>query len=107
MNGIKLSIIIPVYNEVNTILEIIKRVQNNEHQKEIIVVDDGSTDGTTDLLRRVKNEDIKILFHDINRGKGYAIRSAIPHITGDIVIIQDADLEYYPDEYGILIEKII
>lgn len=103
----KLSIIIPAYNELNTILEVIRRVQKERHEKEIIIVDDGSTDGTTDLLQQVKSENIKILFNNTNKGKGYAIRAAIKYITGDIVIIQDADLEYYPDEYDILIEKII
>ena len=107
MKKVKLSIIIPVYNELNTVLELIKRVKNERHEKEIIIVDDGSTDGTTDLLRQIKDENIKIIFHDKNRGKGYSVRTAIEQITGDIVIIQDADLEYYPDEYGILIERIV
>lgn len=103
----KISIIIPVYNEINTILTVIERVKKTEFNKEIIIVDDGSSDGTRDLLRRLKEKDIRVLFNDRNRGKGFAIRTALKYITGDIVIIQDADLEYYPDEYGILIEKII
>jgi len=107
MKNIKLSIIIPVYNELNTVLEVVRRVQNESHEKEILIVDDGSNDGTIELLRQIKSENIKILFHDTNKGKGAAIRTAIKYITGDITIIQDADLEYYPDEYGILINKIV
>ena len=103
----KLSIIIPVYNEINTILEMIRLVREEKHKKEIIIVDDCSTDGTRELLREIKDNNIKILFNDVNRGKGYGIRKALDYVTGDIIIIQDADLEYYPDEYEILIEKII
>ena len=107
MKSAKLSIIIPVYNEVKTILEVIKTVKEESHEKEIIVVDDCSTDGTKELLRKVDDKGVRVVFNDINRGKGYAIRKAIEHVTGNIVIIQDADLEYSPDEYGILIEKIV
>lgn len=107
MKDIKLSIIIPVYNEVNTVLEMLRLVQEEKHKKEIIIIDDGSRDGTKELLQRVKGQDIKVLFNESNKGKGYSIRRAIEYVTGDIVIIQDADLEYYPDEYSILIEKII
>lgn len=96
----------PVFNEINTIREIIELVQKEEHNKEIIIIDDGSTDGTRDLLQGLNNENIKIIFNDKNRGKGYCVREGIKHIAGDIVIIQDADLEYYPDEYSLLIEKI-
>lgn len=107
MEKVKLSIIIPVYNEVKTILEAIRRVQNEPHEKEIIIVDDGSCDGTTELLRQIKDTNIKLLYHDTNKGKGYAIRTAIPHISTDIVITQDADLEYYPDEYNKLIKPLL
>jgi len=107
MENIKLSIIIPVYNEVNTILEVIRQVENEIHNKEIIIVDDASVDGTRELLAQIKKENIKLLFNERNRGKGYCIRKALDYVSGDIVIIQDADLEYYPDEYSILIEKII
>ncbi len=102
----KLSIIIPVYNEANTIREILTRVKRVPYEKEIIVVDDGSNDQTSKILKE-ENEGIKILTHPKNMGKGAAIRTAIPHITGDIVIIQDADLEYNPSEYGNLIKPII
>ena len=107
MRHIKLSIIMAVYNEVNTILEVIRLVKNEEHRKEIIIVDDGSTDGTRELLQQVNDKNIKVLFNEVNRGKGYSIRRALEYVSGDIVIIQDADLEYYPDEYSVLIDKII
>lgn len=102
----KLSIIVPVYNEAKTILEIIRRVKETPFEKEIIVVDDCSTDGTADLLKE-NSEGIKTLFHNRNQGKGAAIRTAIPYITGDITIIQDADLEYHPSEYPRLISPIL
>ncbi len=102
----KLSVIIPVYNEAKTILEVIQRVKATAFEKEIIVVDDGSTDGTREILL-CQNEGINILLHETNQGKGAAIRTAIPHVTGDIVIIQDADLEYNPKEYPRLIAPIV
>lgn len=101
----KLSILIPVYNERATILEILKRVQAVPYEKEIIVVDDGSTDGTRELLAQVQGA--TVLYHDRNRGKGTAIQTALAHATGDIVIIQDADLEYDPRDYRQLIAPII
>jgi len=107
MRNIKLSIIIPAYNEVNTVLEIIRQVQKERHKKEIIVVDDGSTDGTRELLKEIKDENIKVILNKRNKGKGYSVRRGLEYVTGDIVIIQDADLEYYPDEYETLIAKII
>lgn len=103
----KLSIIIPAYNEINTILELIRLVQEEEHEKEIIIIDDYSTDGTRQLLKEIKDANVRVFFNDLNMGKGYCLRKGIAQATGDIVIIQDADLEYYPDEYSILIEKII
>ncbi|MCX7840867.1 MAG: glycosyltransferase family 2 protein [Anaerolineae bacterium] len=101
----KLSILIPVYNERATILEILKRVQAAPYEKEIIAVDDGSTDGTRELLAQAQG--VTVLYHDRNRGKGAAIQTALAHATGDIVIIQDADLEYDPRDYKQLIEPII
>ena len=98
--------IIPVYNEVHTILKIIQEVRGVPLDKEILVVDDGSTDGTRDLLRE-SGEGIKLFYHETNQGKGASIRTAIPHITGDLVIIQDADLEYNPSEYSRLIGPIL
>ena len=102
----KLSVIIPVYNEVHTILKIIHQVREVPLDKEILVVDDGSTDGTRDLLRE-SGEGIKLFCHQTNQGKGAAIRTAIPHVTGDLVVIQDADLEYDPSEYSKLIGPIV
>jgi glycosyltransferase involved in cell wall biosynthesis len=103
----KLSVIIPVYNEVGTIEEIIERVKQAPYEKEIIVVDDGSTDGTSDLLKKKRDDGVTVLFNEPNQGKGAAIRTAIPHISGDIAIIQDADLEYHPSEYPHLIAPIL
>lgn len=96
-----LSIIIPVYNEVRTINQIINKVLNvKTRYKEIIIVDDYSTDGTKKELENYKNNNLfKILHHNSNKGKGACLITAIPHLTGDYVIIQDADLEYDPEDY--------
>jgi len=106
----KLSIIIPVYNEEKTILKVldkVKKVKLNDITKEIILVDDFSTDGTKNILSELKDSSLKIFFHQKNHGKGAAIRTALKHATGDIIIIQDADLEYEPEEYPKLLEPII
>lgn len=103
----KLSVIIPVYNEVSTIKEILKKVENINVNKEIIVVDDGSDDGTREILKNMNKNNIVILYHEHNMGKGRAIRTALPFVTGDIIIIQDADLEYHPEEYLKLIKPIV
>jgi len=99
-------VIIPVYNEAKTILEVINKVKETTFEKEIIVVDDGSTDSTGRVLRE-NGDGITVLFHEVNQGKGAAIRTALPHTGGEIVIIQDADLEYQPSEYGRLIAPIV
>jgi glycosyltransferase involved in cell wall biosynthesis len=104
---VKLSVIIPVYNEVATIQEIIERVKQAPFEKEIIVVDDFSNDGTRELLERIGGDTIKVLLHASNQGKGAAIRTALPYMSGDITIIQDADLEYDPSEYPRLIAPIL
>jgi len=106
MQNPKLSIIMPVYNEINTIEKIIKLVKEEPHDKEIIIVDDNSTDGTIEFLKKIDDPTIKVIFNETNKGKGFCLRRAIDAASGDITIIQDADLEYYPDEYGILVEKI-
>lgn len=106
-----LSIVIPCFNERNTILQIIDAVIASPYpNKEIIIVDDCSTDGTTKLLKESKEISGKvhqILFHEVNQGKGAALRTGIQAATGDIVIIQDADLEYDPNEYSLLVEPIL
>jgi len=103
----KLSVVIPVYNEIRTIKEILNQVQSVPQDKEIIVVDDRSTDGTREWLTQISNNNITVLFHPVNTGKGAALRTGFEHVTGDIVVIQDADLEYDPSEYGRLIEPIL
>jgi len=105
---VKLSIVIPVYNEQGTLREIVRRVRATPFDKEIIIVDDCSTDGTRDLLKSMENApDISALYQDRNRGKGAALGRGFQVATGDIVIIQDADLEYDPDDYGRLIDPIV
>jgi dolichol-phosphate mannosyltransferase len=104
----KLSVLIPVYNEIKTIEELIRRVREVNINKELILVDDGSKDGTRELLKKYEaDEDIKVIYHKSNKGKGAAIRTAIEYVHGDIVIIQDADLEYDPKDYIALIAPII
>jgi glycosyltransferase involved in cell wall biosynthesis len=104
---LKISVVIPVYNERDTIRELIKRVQEVSFEKEIIVVDDFSTDGTREILKEMRGDNLKILFHDKNKGKGATLKTGFQEVTGDIVIIQDADLEYNPQEYKILIQPIL
>ncbi|MBN2010368.1 glycosyltransferase family 2 protein [candidate division KSB1 bacterium] len=103
----KLSIVVPVYNEKNTIEEIVKRIQRTPFEKEIIMVDDYSTDGTREIITNMKSDNIKKVFHEKNQGKGAALRTAFEHISGDVVIVQDADLEYDPREYEKLIDPIV
>lgn len=107
----KLSIIMPVYNEKRTVSKAIDEVFGVDLggiEKELIVVDDGSNDGTEKVLRDIKEKRGFNLFrHDSNLGKGSAIRTALPHITGEFVVIQDADLEYNPQEYSILLKPIL
>jgi glycosyltransferase involved in cell wall biosynthesis len=101
---VKLSVIIPVYNEKNTILKIIEKVKKVPVEKEIIIVDDGSNDGTTEILKGIKDENIKVIFKNKNEGKGSAIREGLKYITGDIIVIQDADLEYDPNDWLKMLE---
>ena len=105
----KLSIIIPCFNELNTIDQIVKKVKNSPYKnKEIIIVDDFSTDGLREKLQCDLEKKVdKVLYHDFNQGKGAAIRTGISHVSGDIIIIQDADLEYDPNEYPTILEPIL
>ncbi|MFC1669688.1 glycosyltransferase [Spirochaetota bacterium] len=107
----KLSIVIPVYNEFHTINEILKKVEKAPLQpgvkREIVIVDDYSTDGTRNILDKIKKKNYKIIYHEKNMGKGAALRTGYSNCTGDITIVQDADLEYDPNEYKILIQPII
>ncbi len=102
----RLSVLIPVYNEVSSIREVLERVSRVPVEKEIIVVDDCSTDGTDRVLADMALPDLKVIRHETNRGKGAALRTALKAATGDAVIFQDADLEYYPEDYPILLEPI-
>jgi glycosyltransferase involved in cell wall biosynthesis len=106
-----LSILIPVFNERATIEKILARVRDADScglKKQIIIVNDASTDGTADVLKKLPpDSDTKIIHHPYNRGKGAAIRSALEHATGDIVLIQDADLEYDPADYPKLLKPIL
>ena len=103
----KLSVVMPVFNEAGTILTIVKRVQNVAIEKEIIIVDDCSTDGTRELLRGVCDANVRVFYHEKNQGKGAALRTGLSQITGDICVIQDADLEYNPEEYHRLLKPIL
>ena len=106
----KISIVMPCYNEADTIGIIVNRVLGVElpHERELIIVDDSSTDSTKDYLCGLKGQDnVKVIFHETNRGKGAALRTAFANVSGDIVIIQDADLEYDPNEYGKLLKPIL
>jgi glycosyltransferase involved in cell wall biosynthesis len=105
----KLSIVIPVYNEVNTIEQVLDRVRRVPIEKEIVVVDDCSTDGTRDRLKVLQQRDriLHVIFHEHNQGKGAALRTGFQATTGDIIIVQDADLEYDPSEYPKLITPIV
>ncbi len=107
----KISVIVPCFNERNTIRDILKRIVSSspELEKEVIVVDDCSTDGTRDSLKELEHQDkgIKIIYHTNNRGKGASLRSGFASATGDIILIQDADLEYDPHDYPKLLKPIL
>lgn len=104
----KLSIIIPCYNERDTINSLIASVEQSPiKDREIIIVDDGSKDGTRDLLSKINNHEIRVIFHETNQGKGAALRTGFAAATGDICIVQDADLEYDPQEFPLVIQPIL
>jgi glycosyltransferase involved in cell wall biosynthesis len=104
-----LSVVIPVYNEAKTIHEILRRVRAVPIRKQIIVVDDDSKDGTRQVLRELaeREPDLTIVFHEVNQGKGAALRTGFKHATGQVVIVQDADLEYEPEQYPQLLQPIV
>jgi len=107
-DGFKLSVIIPVFNEAKTLESVVQRVRGTRLPLEIVLVDDGSTDGTRDLLESMQaDEDLQIMYHEGNKGKGAALKTGFEHATGDVIIIQDADLEYNPDEYRYLLQPIV
>ncbi|HJS30290.1 MAG TPA: glycosyltransferase family 2 protein [Anaerolineales bacterium] len=102
----QISVLIPVFNEVGTIEEILKRVDATGLAAEILVVDDGSTDGTKELLESLNHLPVQLLIHERNQGKGAAIRTGIEKASGDVILIQDADLEYDPRDYPALLKPL-
>ena len=102
----KLSIIIPVYNEEKTIEEVVKKVKKHWKNREIIIVDDNSQDKSSQIIKKLTSKDVKAFFHKKNQGKGAAIRTGVKHATADVVIIQDADMEYDPEDYHKLLAPI-
>jgi glycosyltransferase involved in cell wall biosynthesis len=106
-DGFKLSVVIPVYNEERWIREVIRRVQAVTIPKEIIIIDDCSTDNTRTILKQLESDEIHVVLQPKNRGKGAALREGFRHATGDVVIVQDADLEYDPAEFPRLIQPIV
>jgi glycosyltransferase involved in cell wall biosynthesis len=106
-DGFKISVVIPVFNERQWIREIVQRVQTVPVPKEIVLVDDHSTDGTQDILKELEGGNVQVHFRPRNEGKGAALREGFRHVTGDVVIVQDADLEYDPAEYVHLLQPIL
>ena len=107
----KLSVVVPVFNERNTLVEVLRRMRAVELpdgiEREIIVVDDGSTDGTRDVLRQLADSTVRIVMHEHNQGKGAALRTGFAHATGEYVLVQDADLEYDPEDWPRLLHPVV
>jgi glycosyltransferase involved in cell wall biosynthesis len=105
----KLSVIVPVFNERNTVVECVRRMRAVDLpvEREIIIVDDGSDDGTRGVLSQLGDSTVRVVLHPHNLGKGAAIRTALEHVTGDLVLIQDADLEYDPDDWAKLLAPVL
>ena len=105
---LKLSIVIPIYNERDSLRTVVSKVEAVDYDKEIILIDDYSTDGTRDVLKEYEGrENFQVLYHDYNQGKGAALRTGFSKTQGEVIIIQDADLEYNPIDYGILLKPIL
>ena len=103
----RLGVVMPCFNERATIEEIVKRVLASPHTAELVIVDDGSTDGTRDLLAAIDDPKVRVLLQDVNQGKGAAIRRGFSEATADFVIVQDADLEYDPVDYDLMMEPLL
>jgi glycosyltransferase involved in cell wall biosynthesis len=105
----KLSVIIPVFNERNTVAEIVRRMRSVELpvEREIVIVDDGSDDGTRDVLTQLRDSTVRVVAHSANRGKGAAIRTGLESVSGDVVLVQDADLEYDPEDWPKLLAPVL
>jgi glycosyltransferase involved in cell wall biosynthesis len=107
----KLSVVVPVFNERNTLVEIVRRMRNVELpdsvEREILVIDDGSDDGTRDVLRQLGDSTVRVIMHEHNRGKGAAVRTGFEHASGDYVLVQDADLEYDPEDWPRLLAPVL
>jgi glycosyltransferase involved in cell wall biosynthesis len=105
----RLSVIVPVYNERNTVAEIVRRMRSVELpiEREIVIVDDGSEDGTRDVLTQLGDSTVRVVKHAVNRGKGAAIRTGLENATGDVMLVQDADLEYDPEDWPKLLAPVL